>query len=458
MQMKSSSLLATLVVASLLIFASKNITFDNQGDYNRVVGVIVDPAPGNLPHPGGYVFPIRDFSLTQLPLSSSVALFAAFARLQSVYGFYFDIFSLAALAKALLLLSILWFAWNAGRSLGRPGIMIPLAVVLVTLSFAAHNVAIFNTLYTEYVMVLLFPLLLTLMVQEESKRNALLLGSVAFACATAKTQFFYVPTLLLACMALTSVLRRRSGLKHRALALAVAQLLTLPVLSQNDFARFNNHNSTYMGSYMVMTPGERKELGLEEAEEACIGVDPWGNSLANPHALHVVRHQKTCFDSHEKKTSDVLKPYLKNPGVLFRLASEALPLHFTGDYFHVDTDLRYLHASTGNNQYGAGAWLVALTRAREHILKYLVFGVLALGLLLPFVTRSRFDAASLTLAGLIVSQIVISLIGEGVRDLSKHLLVAQLSVDWLAVLIVLQVAAFFIQGAKARSASTLRNP
>ena len=179
MNLKTLYALVAAAISACFLFASKQLTFYNQGDYRRVVGLIVDPAIGDLPHAGGYIFPLRGFSLTDIPLNSSVALFALFARIQSVFSIYFDLFLLAAVAKTLLIASILWFALNAGRSLGRPWMVIPLALVLTVLSFASHNVAIFNTLYTEYVLFLLFPLLMALLVQEGTPRNCLLYTSDA---------------------------------------------------------------------------------------------------------------------------------------------------------------------------------------------------------------------------------------------------------------------------------------
>jgi hypothetical protein len=46
------------------------------------------------------------------------------------------------------------------------------------------------------------------------------------------------------------------------------------------------------------------------------------------------------------------------------------------------------------------------------------------------------------LAIFIPSQFAVSLLGEGVRDLSKHLAAAQYSLDLLSVLIALQIATY----------------
>jgi hypothetical protein len=72
---------------------------------------------------------------------------------------------------------------------------------------------------------------------------------------------------------------------------------------------------------------------------------------------------------------------------------------------------------------------------------------IAAGLLLPFLNPRRglsveTRAATLLLALFVPSQIVVSLLGEGVRDLSKHLAAAQLCLDLLWVLLVLQLLAW----------------
>ena len=72
------------------------------------------------------------------------------------------------------------------------------------------------------------------------------------------------------------------------------------------------------------------------------------------------------------------------------------------------------------------------------------------GLLLPFVTyksavSAEIKTATLILAVFIPSQFAVSLLGEGVRDLSKHLAGAQFSLDLLVVFLVLQLAAYAYQ-------------
>lgn len=59
----------------------------------------------------------------------------------------------------------------------------------------------------------------------------------------------------------------------------------------------------------------------------------------------------------------------------------------------------------------------------------------------------------LFLNAFVYSQIVISLLGEGLRDLSKHLIAAQLALDLLVVVTVVNVAALVVAAMRRRLAA-----
>jgi hypothetical protein len=121
-------------------------------------------------------------------------------------------------------------------------------------------------------------------------------------------------------------------------------------------------------------------------------------------------------------------------------------VHFTAKSFHLFKYNGYILPSD-TKSYHNGRNLVVASDLRDAAITryYLVF--LAAGLLLPFVNlRSTVSIemrmATLLLALFIPSQIAFSLLGEGLRDLSKHLAAAQLCLDLLCVFLILQLIAW----------------
>jgi hypothetical protein len=176
-----------------------------------------------------------------------------------------------------------------------------------------------------------------------------------------------------------------------------------------------------------------------------VGSDPWGNKLDSNDIARFGAGPSGCADRVSLTFEDVLAPYWHHPALLFRLWHWASPAHFTVKSFHLFKYNGYILPADGKSYHNGHTLLVA-SGLRETLItrNYTVF--IAAGLLLPFLNPRRglsveTRAATLLLALFIPSQIVVSLLGEGVRDLSKHLAAAQLCLDLLWVLLVLQLLA-----------------
>jgi hypothetical protein len=131
---------------------------------------------------------------------------------------------------------------------------------------------------------------------------------------------------------------------------------------------------------------------------------------------------------------------------MFRLWHWAAPVHFTVKSFHLFPYNGYILPSD-TKSFHNGRNLVVASDLRDAVMTryYLVF--LAAGVLLPFLNLRHAASvemrmATLLLALFIPSQIAFSLLGEGLRDLSKHLAAAQLCLDLLCVFLVLQLIAW----------------
>lgn len=145
-------------------------------------------------------------------------------------------------------------------------------------------------------------------------------------------------------------------------------------------------------------------------------------------------------------TKTVLAPYLTHPRLLLDIWRWAAPVHFTVLYFHLDPADRYIIPSDGKSFHG-GRILMKASQIRERIVTPYYWGIIAAGLLVPFVRYKavvsfEIRTVTLLLALFTLSQIPTALLGEGVRDLSKHLAGAQICLDILCVFLIYQIVVY----------------
>jgi hypothetical protein len=439
----------------LLIHGSAPFGMADQGDFartvSRVVGEPLSTAPGAGPDG-----PVTRWRLPEgLPVpnpssGSSSFLFAAAAWLQSGYQDRFDLLHLGLAGKTLLLAGLWLLAVAAGRRGGFGAVgQGALAAGLMLAAFAAHNIGFLQSFYGEYSFVLGLPVLLAALLWPEGRMRKLLLLAGLVLCAGAKAQFFYLPLLVLAVLWLQArAAGRRLGASSVAGLLLVQGLCLLP-LAASDVVGLNRHHSVRLGSHLAMTEAERDRLGLAPAERACIGVDAWGNRLETLDAVRLVRGEAQC-PVIDRTLLDVLRPYAVAPRAALRLVTVGLPPHLTVRYFHLQANYLYAVPLTHRSGPVTDA-LRGLTDMREGLLRPWALPlvlVAAFWVALRGLRREPADglAAPLLLLALVcVSQVPVVLLGEGVRDLSKHLAGAQYALDLMLVLLAGHVGAALVR-------------
>ena len=377
--------------------------------------------------------------------------------LQSLFRESFSLFYLAITAKVFLLFAAERLAQrmatqnNTGLA-GRLACFVLFALAI----FAAHNIALMNSFYQEYAFFLLLPVMLVALMSLEAPRWRVALVMAALMCGLAKIQFFYVPVLVVGALAYLRV-----ACKHRLDAGLVGALLLVqavcvtPLLRYSEYTATNRYNATFYGSYVVMTDAEIDSLGLTAEQRACIGVDAWGNRADDATAAQITAGHKTCITKEALPLGRVITPYVANPSLLFRLLTTISPEHYSSSYFHVSRGNRYLTSIRHDGEFGTGKALIAVSSVRD--LWFLHGGFLltaVLGLALPLVFRRQIPAGvaavSLLLLVFALSQVVVCILGEGIRDLGRHLSAAQYAMDLLLVTCSIQAGCLVHSWARTR--------
>lgn len=443
---------AVALIGFCLILASSHIGMLNQGDYNRAIGSMLSQPLDSLPRPylfpSGFIWSFKpEFTGSRVHADASSLIFWAAGIIQKSYREAFSLYSLALVAKIFLLLLCHVLAKRVAELLGQQ--LVGRLVIFMALAFTvfyAHHIALLNSFYQEYAFLLFLPLLLLCTLEHEQKTKVWLCCVGAFFCGAAKTQYFYVPLLFLIVMFGISIIERKKIDKRLIAGMLIVQAVCLIPVTKNESAKLNYYHSIYLGSYLVMTPEQLKESGVDDTSRACIGVDAWNNLFTGPGLTTIIPGKPTCIENKRLSAKDVLIPYLKYPEIALKIWNLAMPHHFTINYFHLSKAMTIIVPTNGAS-YESGQLLVAASELRDK-LAWPAFGfIFVLGLVLPFIglrsIKNPFRAASIFLVALIATQIIISFVGEGIRDLSKHLWAAQYGLDILLLVCMAQLFVIF---------------
>ncbi len=444
-------LLAVIAVGSLLLVASRYLSFMNQGDWARsagwFLGMPTDGLPGWNNNPFGATWSFRPGPFERLATdNSSSLLFQVQVYLQSLTRKTFSVSVMGFMAKLFLLFVAEQLARRFSKETGDtlPGRFV-FFVLLALAIFGAHNIALMNTFYQEYALFLFLPVALLAVTLPRGFASSAIMCGAALMCGGAKLQFFYIPTLLFAVLLLLRVTHGQRLEGRLLTTLLLIQLLCLqPITHTTEYIALNRYHATYFGSYLVMTEAELDRAGVPPEERRCIGVDAWGNRLNDIGLTGITGGHVSCVDKGLLPLERVLLPWALDPMLLARLLSTISPRHFASDYFHVSHEHPYLRSIRADGSFGAGALLVGLSSWRDRW--FLNGGFVAtalLGIVLPCVFRRKVPVGvaggSLLLGMFAASQLVVVVLGEGVRDLGRHLSAAQYAMDLLAVYCAIQV-------------------
>jgi hypothetical protein len=427
--------LSLLALAIFCIAATLPFSMYDQGDFARMVSRVVS-------HPinTSSDFPAMHWQFTAgtpVPNPSSGLASVLFWLAAIIQRMLFDNFSLVVWGGGIkLLMAAAVMVLASALAAGRKQVIranLGFGTMLILVAFAPHNSAFFQTFYPEQIALVALPLLCATLVGRFPGRSVLFTASL-MALAWTKTQYFYVPILALAVAWIHGETRPMSIGKLIMVCVLTQAIAIFPIM-RSAYGDANRYNATYFGSYLALEPDERSDLHLGSRQLACIGTDWWGNRVTSPTVIDAEASSKACNEVAKVGREDVVAPFLRHPTLFFRMVADTVQAHWTTGYFHIDKDNRYLRVDPRRDG-PTTKFMLGL----DKLVSILASPVAALILLLsiPLLAarvgrQSKWLGACVFLGGFMASQLVVSLLGEGFRDLSKHLSMMFFASELLAV-------------------------
>ncbi|MBE0598082.1 MAG: hypothetical protein IH614_12505 [Desulfuromonadales bacterium] len=281
-----------------------------------------------------------------------------------------------------------------------------------------------NSLYQEHAAIILLPLLILsigLALKNPGGGYFFFATVTAFLFAQSKVQYFMTPALLAAVLLLVHGCRKSRVKPLIALLLGV-QLLALQAPLANEHSAHNSYNALFSGALFF---DQRYYPPWLEAEmRGCVGVPSWSR-------------EPNCFDRFQGEVTwrEVLDSYRHNPVSAIR---------------GMDYGIRHLNRIDLNPPYSRQVReVVSLeslvlvnvwSRVKGFASGWLVYPGIVFPLVIAWRCRKKdpvITSVVLFLVAFTLSQVAVSVLGEGAVDLKKHLLLGNLALDLAAVIALL---------------------
>lgn len=423
-------LLCLLCGALIVCYLSKDVYLLNTGDFSRIIKhIIIESIPTQI-FPLSLNYTLRGIDSMHPAYPSSYAFFVYFyALFLSFFTTNFDVRLLSSLLKIAYVFVVYFFI--------RPWLPRPWQFRLLCIAFtffmlfSSSILSFFSSFYQEQVILVFIPVSLMILFHNRffCWEKFVFFVSVTVVC-TAKTQYFYIPVIY------SFVLYHFLGYKKidlYALMLLALSLGFLCILCSSASTKLNQYHSLYFGSYIL---NKSDSFGSD-----CVGVDAWGNKFDFTRGAIKTDAGQQCF----KNNLDVVS-FRRNMEVIASEPSSFLLLPFSSfiglysseNYFHVYFDQKIINQ--GN------VFLERLTIIKDSLYSGLRFFVCICALLLSiFCKRSNMAGLFFLLSSFGVSQFYVAFLGEGFRDLAKHLFAMNFCTDLMLVAAVVSCCELIVE-------------
>jgi len=304
---------------------------------------------------------------------------------------------------------------------------------------ASSNMALLSSLYQEQLLLIILPVLIATTIYD-TKASIYSCFFFTAAIATLKSQFFYIPLIMMVFFIIYS--RQYLKLKLSLMLLAFS-FGVVAILLTHGTTNLNSYHSTYYGAYLYSDLSENEMP--EGVNKYCVGVDAWGNRFDISKGMVSTTIQDKCI-THSKESgfSDAIKYYVKHPVdfVMLPFAESIKP--FMGEnYFHMDYNYKLI---VNQDNYSG-----KITEVKDILFNELRFPILFLIMLASIALRKKQISGLLFIVSMLgVTQFYISFLGEGYRDLNKHLSGMNICFDIILYILVVKAAYTFAELAMRR--------
>ncbi|MCG7600449.1 hypothetical protein MHM84_11660 [Halomonas sp. McH1-25] len=441
--LRKSEIVTAGMIFSLFIAAiSSDIYLINTGDYHRVVFPFLEDIPSFQED----LTLLYDFKSPFLPLSVYSDLY--------ISSYSYIVYLLAALASAftqtfdLRLFSIIFkvaYAFSfilIFRSLlnYQPSRIVYFAFILAcTPLLASSNLAFFESFYQEQLILYCLPLLIYFAFTANTNfYNWILATALALLIGACKSQFFYTPTLVLLFVPFLS--ERHKRIKFST-GLILAQIICVFILiNSSSTTTPNRYHATYFGIYLWE---KQHNLPLpDHVNNDCVGIDVWGNKFDKEQGMVPTDIGHACYQSVKPDFKDVITEVINHPQFLFTLPfDKSVKTQFDTNYFHVDKDIKII-------KHPKGSLLHNITLTKDYLFKdtKLIISPFLIFCIAWLTRRKDISLAAIFTYLFMVSQFYISFLGEGYRDLSKHLFGMNFAFDIMLFFTIASLCIYVKQG------------
>lgn len=423
------SISISISIALLVAITSTCLIMMNTSDYSRSVFPFIENIPTftfNLP----FSYPLKEAfdPISSYDYKSSYSLIVyTFASIIHLFSNSFSITVYSSIFKFfyVIIISLLFFKLSESEDKRVLFISYPLCIIPL---ISSSNLAFFGSFYQEQIILIFLPLLL-LTINKRTTESYLtaFLSITIIACS--KGQFFYFPAIIF----FYYLIYDRKGLFVKLPLVAFSLLLSLLCMFfTTSTVAYNKYHSVYFGAYEYEIIN-----GIELPEKAdknCVGIDFSGNRFDLNLGVVATQIGDKCFNLHKDVSfKDTINEIVKHPSILFKLPfDEGVKTQLTENYFHVYKAMPLIINNDG--------FYAKITHIKDALFKNIRFFLLFLALIFSLAFRKDKTSGLIFLcASLGISQFYISFMGEGYRDMDKHLFGMNFSFDMAVLLITASV-------------------
>lgn len=412
-----------------LIATTKNVYMLNTGDFHRAIFPFMPPIP-SFRHDMSLKYPLYEefWGIGKYAYRSTYSYILYFvAGIFKLATDQLDARILSAILKSAYV--VVLFTLYKKICAHKIGIIDYLTFVFLAIFMcSSSNIAFFPSFYQEQVLLLCMPaMVICLLHRKNSLPTVFAFAISAFIIGGSKSQFFYLPICLLA-----FTFYFNNYKKTLAVSLLIAQVFSIAfVLHSSGATNYNKYHSAYYGIYAF-----EKMNGIKppkEIDDKCIGIDAWGGQLDKERGSHRSAFGESCYNKNRDVSfMDSIKEYIKHPSIILKLPFDSIVRdNLVTDYIHVAKTIKVIIDDKDS-------WSSKVTRAKDDAFGiYRMIIMLAIVLVFFSIKSLRSMSVPIAFVGVFgISQFYISFLGEGYRDLSKHLFGMSFSFDLMLFITV----------------------